>query len=159
MRPSMTRHCPLLEHPALTRQLAYAPGPWVLKQCAETGFVYLENPPGYESLKHDFPWEVTHKLEADRRRAREPILYAFSTALKKFRGRYLKRNKVRDLCLSLIQKERLQPVQVLDLGCGWGDLLSEIVQTESAGGGGKSCPTAWKFPPTWHGCLTNYFSV
>jgi hypothetical protein len=43
----LKRVWPLLERQSATRILPYAPLPWELRQCRETGFVFLQNPPDY----------------------------------------------------------------------------------------------------------------
>lgn len=125
-----TRVCPLLERVSSTNTLDVAPAPWILKQCEESGFVYLENPPPYEAFKEEFAWEVTWQREADTRRQAEPILYAVSTAMKKFRHQVLKRNKVLALSLPLVARSSSQhadPVNILDVGCGGGFFLPELM--------------------------------
>ena len=52
----MKRDCPLLERETATDVLDLAPEPWVVRQCRETGLVFLENPPGYESLQSELAW-------------------------------------------------------------------------------------------------------
>lgn len=123
------RVCPLLERASATSQLSAAPAPWVLRQCTETKFVYLENPPAYESFKEDFAWEVTWKQETERRQAAEPVRHAFSSGLKKFRTRVLKRNKVRTLCHTFLRGMQSPRINVLDMGCGWGGLLQDVMST------------------------------
>jgi len=123
------RVCPLLERETPTRILDDAPAPWVLKQCLESGFVFLENPPDYAALFDEFAWEGTFKKEADRRRQTEPILYSISEATKQFRERILKRNKMRSLSIPLLvqsSKHHSGPVRFLDVGCGGGGLIQEI---------------------------------
>ena len=56
MDEGIRRVCPLLERESATAVLPYAPSPWVLRQCLETGFVFLENPPRYESFRYDYAW-------------------------------------------------------------------------------------------------------
>lgn len=121
------RPCPLLERVTPTRSVPYGPVPWRLRECLESGFVYLENPPLQETFIDEHAWEVTCKAESARREAREPVLYALSRAVKGLRGRVLRRNRMRDLALAELR--RLAPDSrsvVVDLGCGWGGLLQEI---------------------------------
>jgi 2-polyprenyl-3-methyl-5-hydroxy-6-metoxy-1,4-benzoquinol methylase len=124
-----TRFCPLLERASSTSILDYAPAPWILKQCQESGFVYLENPPPYEGLKEEYAWEVTWKKEAESRKEAEPFLYAISTVFKSFRHKVLKRNKVLSLCLPLVVQSSHQhaaSVNILDVGCGGGNFFPEL---------------------------------
>lgn len=123
----MKRVCPLLERETRTRTLDLAPSPWIVRECQETGMVFLENPPGYESLQSELAWEVTWQREAEARAAAEPTLYAMSTATKRFRHRVLKRHKVADLATALVRGCRSPEVRMLDLGCGEGQLLGLVM--------------------------------
>jgi len=124
-----TRVCPLLERPASAKTLDFAPAPWILKQCEESGFVFLENPPPYEAFEEEFAWEVSWKTEAATRKQAEPVFYAASTIMKKFRHQVLKRNKVLSLCLPLVaqsSRQHVGPVNILDVGCGGGSFFPEF---------------------------------
>lgn len=82
----LKRICPLLERPSATRILPYAPPPWVLRQCRETGFVFLENPPDYASFREELAWEVTSEQDTRRKERAAPKLQAISALLKRIRG-------------------------------------------------------------------------
>lgn len=123
----MKRVCPLLERESRTTTLDVAPPPWVVRECQETGMVFLENPPGYESLQSELAWEVTWQREAEARAAAEPTLYAMSTAAKRFRHRVLKRHKVADMATALVRGCRSPEVRMLDVGCGEGQLLGQVM--------------------------------
>lgn len=125
--PTPKRVCPLLERATRTEQLPYAPAPWVLSRCTESGFVFLENPPAYGSFEEDYAWEATSARESQRRQEREPVLYALSGQLKRFRGRVLKRNKVRDLSCEVLERCRSSQLNMPDIGCGWGGMLMEVI--------------------------------
>ena len=122
----------MLEHESPTEAMNYAPEPWVLRRCIESGLVYLENPPDYESFVEDFAWDKTYRKTADERREAEPILYGLSNMVKRFRHRILKRNKVKSLTRSLIGeigKRRVNDeIRLLDIGCGGGNLLLSVVK-------------------------------
>lgn len=120
------RVCPLLERESETEILPYAPAPWVLRRCRETGFVFLENPPAYEAFEEEFAWEVTSRKESDKRQAAEPLLYAASTGLKKFR-RLLKRNKIGELAHAVLRDFPTGQINLLDVGSGWGGLLQNLI--------------------------------
>lgn len=124
---SLKRISPLLERETSTTLLDVAPPPWVVRQCRESGLVFLENPPGYESLQSELAWEVTWQREADKRAADEPALYAMSTAAKNFRHRVLKRNKVADLATAIVRRSPSAQIRMLDLGCGEGHLLGMLM--------------------------------
>lgn len=123
------RNCPLLDEPTEAIDLPYAPAPWLLKQCTQSGMVYLANPPAYEELDQNFAYEVTFERETQARRQAEPIRYAFSTALKRIRGRLLKRNKTLRILRELVMASPSARVNVLDVGCGWGELLERLFQS------------------------------
>lgn len=127
---SMKRICPLLERETRTKILHYSPSPWTLRQCLESGFVFLENPPDYGRFRKEFAWEVTSQKQTEARKQAEPVLYAVSTAVKTFRGRLLKRNKILSLAIPLLSKsseERAGDIHILDMGCGWGSVLQGIM--------------------------------
>jgi len=121
------RVCPLLERESSNKSINYAPSPWILKECLETGLVYLENPPEYDRLVEDYAWEKTSKIENNNRRIQEPLLYSVSTYMKYFRGNVLKRNKLGVIIDSLVRKFHDKQVRLLDLGCGWGGLLQNVI--------------------------------
>lgn len=122
------RVCPLLERETATVALDIAPAPWVVRRCTETDFVFLENPPGYESLQSEFAWEETWQREAERRSAAEPTLYAISSTAKSFRRRVMKRNKVADIATAVVARCASPTIRLLDLGCGEGELLGTVMQ-------------------------------
>ena len=100
----LKRVSPILEREEATEVLDYAPEPWILRRCIESGLVYLENPPDYEAFVEDFAWDKTYRKTAEERREAEPFLYGLSSMVKRFRHRILKRNKVKSLTLSLIEE-------------------------------------------------------
>ena len=124
---SNRRVSPLCERETSTTVLDIAPSPWVVRRCHESGLVFLENPPGYESLKSELAWETSWKREAARRAADEPKLYAMSTAAKTFRKQVLKRHKVADLATAIVLTTTSTPIRMLDLGCGDGQLLGMVM--------------------------------
>ena len=110
-----------------TRVLSYAPSPWVLRQCLESDFVFLENPPGYIALSEELAWEKTFFAEADARQINEPVLYSVSRVTKYLRRSVLKRNKMRSLVLPLIVGGAGRQVNLLDIGCGLGRMLGDLI--------------------------------
>ncbi|WP_151639305.1 class I SAM-dependent methyltransferase [Noviherbaspirillum aerium] len=123
------RISPLLEVRGEEIDLPYAPSPWILKQCAHTGVIFLANPPAYTELSDNFAYEVTFKRESEARQKAEPIRYAISTTLKRIRGRLLKRNKTLKLLRSIVSAKQEERINVLDIGCGWGELLENFLKS------------------------------
>jgi SAM-dependent methyltransferase len=123
----MKRYCPIFERETSSKIIDVAPVPWVVRECQETGMVFLENPPGYESLKSEFAWEVTYEKEAAKRRTSEPMLQSLSAATKSFRRKVLKRQKIADKVVFLVQRSESQNINLLDLGCGEGTLLGTVM--------------------------------
>jgi SAM-dependent methyltransferase len=124
------RICPLLERDSETKLLTYAPAPWILRECRETGFVYLENPPEYAAFQEEFAWEVTKEQEAERRSADEPWSYAFRVWFKNLRLSVRNRNqKVSDLAVAWLKSQPAIPLSIVELGCGEGENLLLIMAT------------------------------
>lgn len=129
-----SRACPLTERATPSDVIeGLAPAPWVVRRCRETGFVYLENPPGYDSLKQDFAWQVTSERESQQRAHAEPLRYAASRWLKRLRRQVFKRHKVADMTLALATRAAAQgnehrAVHLVDVGCGWGELLGLVME-------------------------------
>jgi SAM-dependent methyltransferase len=130
--PTHARRCPLLERATDSRILPEAPPPWILRECAESGFVWLENPPDYAAFREAFAWESTYENESERRRAAEPRLQQASSVLKRFRHRVLKRNKVQAMALGFLAGRRGEQL-VVDVGCAWAHALAAIARTPPAG--------------------------
>lgn len=117
------RISPLLAQKGREAGLPYAPAPWVLKKCLETGIIFLANPPAYEELSETYAYELTFTQAAAARRQAEPIRFAFSAMLKRFRKFVMKRHKMLAMLHALIAQSPSQRINVLDVGCGWGELL------------------------------------
>ena len=121
------RISPLLAQQGREEDLAYAPAPWVLKRCMETGIIFLANPPGYEELSETYAYERTFEQDAMARRLAEPLRYALSSLLKRFRARVMRRNKMLGMLRTLIGQSGAARIDVLDIGCGWGELLDTLM--------------------------------
>jgi len=116
------RACPLCGTDNAKRpESKYSKGEWKIKECGKCAFVYLENPPPYAELEENFAWEKTFAKETDFRRKRNPLLYWISTKNKEFKGKYLKRNKLRDLLKALSVRGH-----VLEVGCAGGHILKAL---------------------------------
>jgi SAM-dependent methyltransferase len=121
-----SRHCPLLASPGRSRPLDLAPHPWEVRQCLETGLVFLANPPEQEQFCEEFAWEVTHAEESARRRREEPLTYAMSESLKAARRR-LKRDKFVAIAAGIARDRPSGPVRLIDVGCSDGDLFRRLI--------------------------------
>lgn len=86
---------------------------WHLKTFSRCDFVYLQDPPDYAAFVHDFAWENTFAIEAERRKSDEPVFHAWSRFTKFIRHRIFKRNKQVRLIRDYIGAGR-----VLDVGYG-----------------------------------------
>ncbi len=104
------------------RALSYSWKGWLLRQCKDCRFVYLENPPGYSDFKHDYAWEKNFKDRKARMRQEYPILYGLSHSWKAIRKLSPKRL---DKSLSRIQRY-VSPGLVIDIGCGDGSRLHSL---------------------------------
>ena len=120
------RQCPLLECDAPSRPLGYAPFPWRLRRCAATGFVFLANPPPQDLFRDTFAWERTHEAESRRRRDSEPAVHAVSEAVKSFRRRVLKRDKMAVLGRQVAGGFQSGPIRLVDIGCAEGTLVERM---------------------------------
>lgn len=122
--------CPVLGRPTSTDPTPYASGEFRLVRCRETGFIYLENPPSYEEVRDDFPWEVTVAEERTRRRTAEPVLSRVSDATKQLKRRFLqKRNRMFTLAERAVASTPVgQPLTLLDIGCGCGGLAVDCCE-------------------------------
>ena len=103
---------------------------WSLEQCRETGFIFLANPPDYSQLETEFAWEKTSRTERKRRILEEPILSRVSGFTIKARSiAFPRRNKIASLMMNLTRDmNRSEPLHLLDIGCGSGDLLVDICE-------------------------------
>ena len=110
----LNRHCPICGSEAAHDHVDTW-NDWHLKICAHCGFVYLQDPPGYQGLSHDFAWEKTYEIERARRREEEPVIDRLSWLMRRFRRFILKRKKLYDLVDQYIPSGRM-----LDVGCGGG---------------------------------------
>ncbi|MFN4115402.1 MAG: hypothetical protein ACK4F7_02755, partial [Inhella sp.] len=121
------RPCPLLDRPTASTRLPYAPEPWDLRQCSETGFVYLDNPVAPTFFEQEHAWEVSWAKANAKRAQAEPLRYRFSSLNKRARSA-MRRNKVRDLAIGLLESRPHDRRALLDVGCGGGELLTQIAQ-------------------------------
>jgi SAM-dependent methyltransferase len=92
-----------------------------VKICGQCDFVYLENPPDYDDLQSDFPWEKTMKTERERRKAAEPIFQGIADMTKPI-GRKFKQDKLTPLSRRYFASGSV----VVDVGCGKGHHVKRL---------------------------------
>ena len=96
-RPMM-RHCPILGRATSSTPTPFSRGKWTLVRCAETGFVYLPDPPSYDALAGEHAWESTFATERARRRREEPVVSAVGSWIQRVRRRVFRaRNPFADI--------------------------------------------------------------
>jgi 2-polyprenyl-3-methyl-5-hydroxy-6-metoxy-1,4-benzoquinol methylase len=117
--------CPILERATAVEETGVGRDPWSLVRCRETGFVFLPNPPEYSQLETEFAWENTSDAESNRREAEQPIAARVSSATKSAkRIAFPRRNKMATLTTEVVLNGNFaDPIHLLDIGCGSGDLL------------------------------------
>ncbi len=120
--------CPILERSTRVDETGFCRDSWSLVRCRETGFVFLANPPDYLQLESELAWEKTSTAESRRRGAEEPIVSHVSSFAKWAKlALFPRRNKMASLTLAVAGDKNLSgPLNVLDIGCGWGGLMVEI---------------------------------
>jgi len=119
-----TAVCPILGRETKVRSTPFHRGEWLVVQCEETGFVFLQNPPGYAQLESEFAWEKTVPDERLRRTTEEPVFSVVSSAVKATKKKlFPKRNKMVSLAMKVTPLPKNRPIQILDIGCGSGGLL------------------------------------
>jgi SAM-dependent methyltransferase len=116
---NIERSCPICGEDAAESRAGIAAPPWNLASCRRCRFVYLRNPPEYETLERDFSWDKTFQEERARRATKRSRLErSFRAGLARARGlaqTVARRDKLKRLC-----SRYLRPGPVLDLGCSRG---------------------------------------
>ena len=125
------RNNPLTDERSKVIETAYSRDAWKVVQCVETGMVFLDNPPSYDTLEEDFAWEKTYHDEKRLRVKREPVLSAVSDFSKKLRHRFRKLTRVEKAIVRMLESdlERYRangPVRILDVGCGAGEQVVKV---------------------------------
>lgn len=119
----LLRHCPAChaDNTAAAR-LPVSPKKWPLKTCPSCGFTYLERAAAYVEMEETYAWEKTSREETARRAAEEPAVSRVSEAVKTFRARALKRDKLSELTWRHVRGEGT----VVDIGCAHGRFLKTL---------------------------------
>ena len=134
MPQPLQAYCPILEKTVAVEPTNYSRGPWQVVRCCETGLVFLANPPDYEQLETEFAWEKTHAAEHQRRVREEPLLASVSSFYKWLKVKLRPhRCKVFELTRCALQNAPMkQQLAVVDIGCGWGNLMESLHQRFAA---------------------------
>lgn len=119
------RQNPLTESETPVVTLRYSRDPWLIVQCQETGMVFLANPPEYSQLEDEFAWEKTYAAEKERRKRKEPVFSALSSAVKKVRRILRPKERIETLSVSLLRHHPGRP-KLVDVGCGLGDKAAAV---------------------------------
>ena len=99
----------------------YSYGPWVVKDCAACGFVYIDSAPDYKHLFEEMDWDTTYAAEIVRKKKIRPFSYAFSR-ITRFRMGILPKRTIRSYILSYHRSGN-----IIDLGCGAGGQIADLV--------------------------------
>lgn len=117
--------CPILGRVTEVRPINYSSGAWQLARCAETGLVFLLNPPSYDDVAEQFAWQKTFADERQKRRDREPFASRLSGRFKRWRNTtFYKRDKM--LSLALRDSGQKEVLSILDVGSGRGERIERF---------------------------------
>jgi 2-polyprenyl-3-methyl-5-hydroxy-6-metoxy-1,4-benzoquinol methylase len=128
--------CPILNRPTGDDETGLHQEAWSLVRCQETGLIFLADPPDYSQLESEFAWEETSTAERERRILEKPIISRLSSFIKKARLiAFPKRNKIASLMMAVTKGwNQPEPLQLLDIGCGWGNLMVDIYDRSATRG-------------------------
>jgi hypothetical protein len=118
--PVRHRNCPLCSrNNDRAAASGHSHGPWIVKQCPDCGFVYIDNAPQYEyEIQFETTaWERTTKIEQERRAELRPLSYNASKH-SRFRLKLLPGRTMLGYIATQIDSGN-----VLDLGCGVGQAM------------------------------------
>lgn len=125
----MNRQNPITETETRVSISKYSKDEWIIVECSETGIVYLQNPPDYSRLVDELAWEKQFSEERARRKAREPVAFFISSAIKNLRGKLRKKERIETVSEKILKQllaNGKTSLNVLDVGCGIGEKLAKI---------------------------------
>ncbi len=102
--------------------------------------MFLRNPPGYEAFEEDYAWEETAKQESRKRSQEEPARYILSSGVKAFRGKVMKRHRIASMAYRLVRQHTGGDINILDIGCGWGNVVKKVLDRMPETGGPNLIP-------------------
>ena len=122
---SDSRVCPCCSHDNIEEAPStYSRGLWLIKVCANCGFVYLENVLPYSELVTNRAWTRSYSEAKLLRQRKHPVLAACSAMgeqLQRGLRHLVRRNKLQSLVNRFVKRGRL-----LDVGCGYGASLKQL---------------------------------
>lgn len=110
------RVCPQCGGGKFERSEKFSRIEWHVGTCADCGFVYLRNVPGYNRMIEEFAWEKSWKEERTRKMKERPITMRLSLVLRAIRETFRKSEQE-------IFSRLFKPGPLLDVGCGSGERI------------------------------------
>ncbi len=122
MNKLLNRCCPLCKSENVKKLEKLSKDNWEIVKCVECGFVFLKNPPTYESLQNSFEWYESRNKERGNRRNNRKFYYLVSDSLKKIKG-FIRNHQRKE---HLIIKKLNKSGNFLDVGCADGGTLKGL---------------------------------
>ena len=104
------RSCPICKSNNNVEIKKYSTPLWKIVRCNDCKLIYLNNPPGYSSLKEDFAWEKTRVEEERFRVSNQPILHRADLATRW-------RHNIGRKSQSLLYSKWFKNGHLLNIGC------------------------------------------
>ncbi len=99
----------------------YSLSPWIIRDCATCGFVYIDSAPEYQHLAVEMAWETTFVENEIRLKKTVPLLHRIDK-LTRWRVSIVRKKRPSDFILRYFSSGR-----VLDLGCAGGDVVKDLL--------------------------------
>ena len=109
------RSCPICKSTNKNKIKQYSTPIWKIVSCSDCHLVYLNNPPGYNSLEEEFAWEKTQIEEEKFRSSSQPILHRADVATRW-------RHKIARKPQSLLYSNWFKGGNLLNIGCAAADM-------------------------------------
>ncbi|HLJ65484.1 MAG TPA: class I SAM-dependent methyltransferase [Stellaceae bacterium] len=101
----------------------YSLPPWNIRECVECGFVYIDSAPEYVHLAEELDWDTTYAAEAKRKAKTRKFSYKLSR-ITRWRMRLIHKRTPSSVILRYHGSGR-----IVDLGCGSGGLIADLLDT------------------------------